>query len=408
MSRWARVVAALVTAVVHVAVLAPLAEGHSVIVGPVFQSQAEAILDGALPYEERGFEYPPLALPLLLAPGVVSDDVTGYVEAFSWEMIAIDLAIVALLALGLRAASTRVAAALVCYSAGIFVLSGVLAPDSALDASLPLARFDLVPAALVLAALLAREAGRSATWSALLSIGAAVKAYPLLLYPVLVRGDRSPRSVAIAAIVPLAVVAVVVLATGDRFGSAISYQSDRDLQIETVAATPLLVAHLLGGGAGITVGAGSFNIDASGADAARAISVVLLLAGYALVVWLAWRSKAPPMHAAAAVIAVAIVFAPVLSPQFLLWLLPISAAAYGLRAPNLVLLASIVLTQVVLSEYGQLAELDAGFIVPLAIRNALLLAYLAMVLYPMAAATGRSGYPAAPAWATRSKSRRPA
>jgi uncharacterized membrane protein len=114
------------------------------------------------------------------------------------------------------------------------------------------------------------------------------------------------------------------------------------------------------------------------------------------------------MHAAAAVIAVAIVFAPVLSPQFMLWLLPISAAAYGLRAPNLVLLASIVLTQLVLSEYGQLAELDAGFIVPLAIRNALLLAYLAMVLYPMAAATERSGYPAAAAWATRSRSRRPA
>jgi hypothetical protein len=334
--------------------------------------------------------------------------VTGYVEAFSWEMIAIDLAIVALLALGLRAASAHVAAALVCYSAGIFVLSGALAPDSALDASLPLARFDLVPAALVLAALLAREADRSATWSALLSIGAAVKAYPLLLYAVLVRGERSPRSVAIAAIVPLAVAAVVVLATGDSFGSAISYQSDRDLQVETVAATPLLVAHLLGGGAGITVGGGSFNIDASGADAARAISVVLLLAGYVLVVWLAWRSKAPPMHAGAAVIAVAIVFAPVLSPQFLLWLLPISAAAYGLRAPNVVLLASIVLTQVVLSEYGQLGELDAGFIVPLAIRNALLLAYLAMVLYPMAAATGRSGYPAAPAWGTRSRSRRPA
>ena len=119
MNRRARVVAALVTAAVHVAVLAPLADGHSVIVGPVFQPQAEAILDGALPYEDRGFEYPPLALPLLLAPGVVSDDVTGYVEAFSWEMIGIDLAIVALLALGLRAPSTRVAGALACYSAGV-------------------------------------------------------------------------------------------------------------------------------------------------------------------------------------------------------------------------------------------------------------------------------------------------
>jgi Glycosyltransferase family 87 len=408
MSQRARVVAALVAAAVHVAVLAPLADGFSVIVGPVFQPQAEAILNGALPYEERGFEYPPLALPLLLAPAAVSDGVAGYVEAFSWEMIGFDLAIVALLALGLRDAATRVVAALACYSVGVFVLSGTLAPDSTLDASLPLARFDLAPAALVLAAVLAREAARSATWSALVSIAAAVKAYPLLLYPVLVRGERSPRRVAIAAILPLAVAAVVVLATGDRFGSAITFQSERDLQIETVAATPLLVAHLLGGGAGITVGGGSYNIDASGADAARAISLILLVVGYALVVWLAWRSKAPPMHAAAAVIAVAIVFAPVLSPQFLLWLLPISAAAYGLRGPNLVLLAAIVLTQVVLSEYGQLAELDAGFIVPLAIRNALLLAYLATALYPMAAATGRSGCPTAPAWPTRSRSRRPA
>ena len=103
MNRRARVVAALVTAAVHVALLAPLADGYSVIVGPVFQPQAEAILDGALPYEERGFEYPPLALPLLLAPGLVSDGVATYVEAFSWEMIGFDLAIVALLALGLRA-----------------------------------------------------------------------------------------------------------------------------------------------------------------------------------------------------------------------------------------------------------------------------------------------------------------
>jgi hypothetical protein len=217
-----------------------------------------------------------------------------------------------------------------------------------------------------------------------------------------VRDEPRPRRVALAAIVPLAVAAVVVLAPGDSFGSAITYHSDRDLQIETVAATPLLVARQFGAPVMYSVGGGSTNIDpdASGGDwaraidAARAISVVLLLAGYALVVWLAWRSKAPPMHAAAAVIAVAIVFAPVLSPQFLLWLLPISAAAYGLRAPNLVLLASIVLTQVVLSG---LDEVDAGFIVPLAIRNALLLAYLAMIVSPMVAATRRSRYQAAPA-----------
>jgi len=400
MSARSRLLTALIAAVIHLGVLAPLVDGPSVIVGPLFQPEAEAVLDGALPYEERDFEYPPLALPVLLGPALVTEDAGAYVEAFSWEMIGFDLAIIALLAFGLRASAGRVWGALTTYSAGVFMLSGLLLPDSALDASLPLARFDLVPAALVLAAVLARETRRSATWSALVAAAAAVKAYPLLLYPVLLRGEEHPLRVVLAALIPLVAAAAVVLATGDEFGSAITYQADRDLQIETVAASPLLVAHLFGAPAGFTVGGGSFNLDAPGADAARAITLVVLLLSYALVVWLAWRSDAPPLHAAAAVLAVAVTFAPVLSPQFLLWLLPVSAAAFGLRAPNLVLLAAVALTQIALDRYDQLAELSAGFVVPLAIRNALLLCYLVLVVVSL-----RSGSPAGPGWVRRWRSR---
>ena len=403
MSTRARILAALLAATAHLAVLAPLVDGHSVIVGPVFQPEAEAVLDGALPYRERGFEYPPLALPLLLAPALLAEDPTSYREAFSWEMIAFDLAIVALLAFGLRAGTARVTSSLLVYSAGVFALSGFLLPDSVLDASLPLARFDLVPAALVLAAVLARQAGRSATWSALLAAGGAVKGYPLLLYPVLLRGEQRLARVAIAAALPLIVAAVGVLAAGDRFGSAISYQAGRDLQIESVAATPLLLAHLFGTPAGVEVGGGSYNLDAPGGEAARAISIALLVLSYLLVVWVAWRSDASPLPAAAAVLAVAVIFAPVLSPQFLVWLLPVSAAAFGLRVHNLALLAAVVATQVMLDHYDQLSELDASFIVPLSIRNGLLVCYLALVVLSL-----RSGSPAGPGWVRRSPSDRPA
>lgn len=403
MSASRRLAAAAIAALAHLAVLAPLVDGHSVILSLAFQPEAEAILDGALPYRERDFEYPPLALPVLLAPALVSSSPDAYVEAFSWEMIGFDLAIVALLAFGLRASAPRVVASLATYSVGIFALSGLLLADSVLDASLPLARFDLVPAAFVLAALLAREARRSATWSALLSFGGAVKAYPLLLYPVLLRGEARIGRVALAALGPLVLAGGIVLVTGDEFGSAIGYHAERELQIETVAASPLLIAHLFGATAGYEIGAGSFNLDAPGSEAARAISLLLLALGYVVVVGVAWRWNAPLLPAATAVLAVAVAFAPVLSPQFLLWLLPVSAAAFGLRAPNLVLLAAVVLTAVVLGRYDQVGDLSAAFVLPLAVRNALLLAFLALVVVSL-----RSGSPADRGWEMRSRSRRPA
>jgi len=392
----ARIFAAAVVAALHLAVLVPLTDGASVIVGPVFQPDAEDVIEGVLPYRDRDFEYPPFALGPLLGPAAVSDDPLGYSEAFAWEMIGFDLAIVALLAFALRAPPGRVGSALGVYTFGILALSGVLLPDSKLDASLPLARFDLVPAALVLAAVLAREAARSATWSALLSVAAAVKAYPLLLYPVLGRGETRPLRAIAAAAVPLVLAAALVLAWGDDFGSAIDYHSGRDLQIETLGASALLVAHLFGADAGLTTGAGSYNLDAPGDEVARALTLGLLVVGYALVVWATWRWRPAPLVAATAVLAVAVCFSPVLSPQFLLWLLPVSAAAFGLGAPNVILVAAVVLTQVFLSKYHLVEALDAEFVIPLAARNALLLAYLVAVALSL-----RSGSPATPAWARR-------
>ena len=78
-----------------------------------------------------------------------------------------------------------------------------------------------------------------------------------------------------------------------------------------------------------------------------------------------------------------IAFAPVLSPQFLLWVLPISAVAYGLGRQNVVLIACFVLTEIALHNYAGVETLAGNFVWTLAARNALLLVYLALVAIPV-------------------------
>jgi hypothetical protein len=242
----------------------------------------------------------------------------------------------------------------------------------------------------VLAAVLARDRRRSATWSGLLSIGVAIKAFPLFLYPALLRGERNLRRVIVAGAIPLLACAAAVIVMGDEFGSAISYHTERTLQVESLGASVFEVAHVIGAsGVSTGVGHGGFEISASGSTAARWVSVVLGAAGYLWLVWAGWRSKATNFELVAALLAVLVVFAPVLSPQFLLWLLPISACAYGLGRENVVLLLAIIFTQVELQHYDGVDALTGSFVWPLAVRNLLLLVYLVMVAEPIVR-TGRS------------------
>jgi Glycosyltransferase family 87 len=322
---------------------------------------------------------------VLIAPAYVGDSSQGFLDGFMWEMLAFDLAVVVLIALALPGEAERVLSALGIYSVGLVILSGIVLSRSLIDyGPLALDRFDLVPTLFVLAAVLARDRGRSAAWSGLLSVGVAIKAFPLLLYPALLRGERNLRRVVVAGAIPLLACAVAVLVMGDEFGSAISYHTERTLQVESLGASVFEVADALGA-SGITtgVGHGGFEISASGATAVRWISVVLGAAGYLWLVAAGWRSRATNFELVCALLAVLVVFAPVLSPQFLLWLLPVSACAYGLRNQNLVLLLAILFTQIELQHYDGVDSLSGSFVWPLAIRNALLLVYLALVAAPI-------------------------
>jgi glycosyl transferase family 87 len=390
--RWRATAAALVCAL-HLALFAPTIGDWSSVLVNDFAPQAKAIKDGDLPYRDQGIEYPPLSVPVLIAPAYLDDSTQGFIDGFMWEMLAFDLAIIVLIALVLPGQAKRVLSALGIYTVGLVTLSGVVLDSSLIDyGPLALQRFDLVPALFVLAAVLARDRGRSATWSGLLSIGVAIKAFPLFLYPALLRGERNLRRVIVGAI-PLLLCAAAVIVMGDEFGSAITYHTERTLQVESLGASAFEVAHVLGAsGIATGVGHGGFEISASGATAARWISVVLGAAGYLWLVWAGWRSRATNLELVCALLAVLVVFAPVLSPQFLLWLLPVSACAYGLRKENLVILLAILFTQIELQHYDGVDNLGGSFVWPLAVRNVLLLVYLALVAGPILrtrAAVGR-------------------
>ena len=383
-TRW-RATAAVLVCALHLALFAPTIGDWSSVLVNDFAPQAKAIKDGDLPYRDQQIEYPPLSVPVLIAPAYLDDSTQGFIDGFMWEMLAFDLAIIVLIALALPGETSRVLSALGIYTVGLLTLSGVVLSRSLIDfGPLALDRFDLVPALFVLAAVLARDRGRSAAWSGLLSIGVAVKAFPLLLYPALLRGERNLRRVIVAGAIPLLLCAGAVIVMGDEFGSAITYHTERTLQVESLGASAFEVAHVLGAsGIATGVGHGGFEISASGATAARWISVVLGAAGYIWLVWAGWRSRATNLELVCALLAVLVVFAPVLSPQFLLWLLPVSACAYGLRMENLVLLLAILFTQIELQHYDGVDGLTGSFVWPLAARNVLLLVYLAVVAAPI-------------------------
>jgi hypothetical protein len=390
--RWRATAAALVCAL-HLAVFVPTIGDWSSVLVNDFAPQAQAIKGGDLPYRDQDIEYPPLSVPVLIAPIYAGDSTQDFVDGFQWEMLAFDLGILVLIALALPGEPKTVASALGVYTVGVVILSGAVLDPSLIDtAPLALARFDLVPALLVLAAVLARDRARSATWSVLLSLGAAVKAFPLLLYPALLRGERRLGRVVVAGAIPLALCAVAVIATGDEFGSAISYHTDRALQIEALAAGPFEIAHLLGSGATPVGGHGGFEVAAAGVGLARWLSLSLGVAFYLFVAWAGWGSRVSNLRLVTALLAILVVFSPVLSPQFLLWILPISACAFGLGAENAVLLLAILLTQVALQHYDKaIDEFGPAFVWPVTARNIALLVFTWMVCAPIVRPRERAG-----------------
>jgi glycosyl transferase family 87 len=347
-----------------------------------FYPRAHAVANGTDAYGGLDYEYPPATLPLLVAPLAAGGDDSGqaYHQRTIWLYGALDVVCVLLLAALLRRrAAIDVALALGLYSVSVLVLG-----------RLALTRFDLVAGiAILLAARSARSPGRAGAW---LGLAAALKLVPFAAAPALARRGTSVRVLAASAAVPLVAQLVYLLWSGELGLSWIGYHLGRDPEIESWAAVLTDLARGLGAHAGSAFDHGSQNVTGTIAGWLGRAFALISLGAALLLARRARRADADPALALLAALGLLVALAPVLSPQYLLWLAPLSAflaPRYPLQAMLLAL--TCVLTRVELQfAFDDLPQFDWGAVALLALRNLALLAFAVVLWRAVEARTERA------------------
>ena len=325
---------------------------------------ADRFLRGELPYRDLFVEYPPGAFAVFLPPAVLPGG--AYNFAFKSLMALCGLAalfavLVVLVTLGVRGRRLYAVAAL-------FALSPIAVGPISLNT------YDLFPAALTVGALAALVRRRNLLAFGLLGLAVTAKLYPLVLVPPAaayvwtVAGRRNAlRSLLVfGGVVALVVAPFAALAPRGLWDS-FHAQSSRGLQIESLGGAVLLAAHRLGlyDATVVRGSTGAVTRDLAGpfADGLATTMSVLQLAAVAAVWALYARAPRDPQRLALAFGAATagfLVFNRFLSPQYLVWLLPLVllVPARPGKAAGVLLATSLVLGQIWFFHYRDVFALD--------------------------------------------------
>lgn len=329
---------------------------------------ARSWVEGKAPYVDFQVEYPPGALLLFLVPLLVGGR-ERYVKSFVTEMALFDL-LALLLVLGLasrlspgrRRAPIAAAAA---YLAATALLHPVL-----------YARFDLAPAALVMAALWLLRDERPAS-PFLLGLAGAVKLWPLGLAPLWLgrayrrSGSKGLLRTAVWIALGYAAPAVLLLPrVGARVIAFLEFHRDRGVQIESTWGTLALLLDRLGPWPATPVFEfGAWDVRCPACPTFGVLSVVALLVAIVVPQVLALRSGvyddsdprgARGVTAATAAVLGALIAARVLSPQYLLWICPLVAVSMGWAGRLGLVLAAALTTLVYPVLYPALVDAGAA------------------------------------------------
>jgi len=354
---------------------------------PVYRDYGNAIEHGLVPYRDFDVEYPPAALPIFALPSVAPGSYSAAFDRLIWLCGVAVLTCMAFALRALRAPPERLWAALGFAALAPLALGSVV-----------LTRFDLWPAALTVGALAAVLSSRNRLGLGLLGLGVAAKVYPAVVAPIMllhVWRRRGAREAVVAAGVGVFVVVacfVPFLAVApDGVWASVVRQTTRPLQIESLGAAALIVAHHVGGvGLTMRTSFGSQNlVGVLPHDVGRALTVLQVLAIVGVWLWF-WRgdtgSRERVVVASAASVCAFVALGKVLSPQFLIWLVPLVPLVRGRRGliASGLLAAALVLTQLWFpNRYWWLVY---GFhtreTVLVAARDLTLLALLAVLVWP--------------------------
>ena len=384
---------------------------------PVYAGHGERVTRGDVPYRDFQPEYPPGALPWFVIPALeaVSGDDTGrvwepvdeisdaawrYARAFAALMVAAGLAVIVATSASLAALRRPLGDWLAAHA--------LLAASPILLGGLVYTRYDLVPAALVAVSLALLLRGRDGLAGVALGAAIAAKLYPLALVPLLgtyvwrVRGRQAAirGGVALAATL-LVVFGPFLVVAPSGLTDSVGTQGGRGLQVESTPASVLVALSRGAWKAGLldelplridegeVGGLVAAELRGRGVELVGAVSTAAVLAVIAWTTLVALRRRLDEdelVRLAAVVLVALLALGQVLSPQFLVWLLPVVPLVAGPRgrwATGLLALA-LVVTHVwfpdVYRDYVDL--LDARSTAVLLLRNAVLIGLLALLVWP--------------------------
>jgi hypothetical protein len=316
---------------------------------PVYERYGDAMARGDVPYRDFSVEYPPGALPAFVLPAFGNEgDLDGFGDTFDVLMALCGAAL--LIALAITLTALRVP---LMWLFGALVLAAV-AP--LLLGSVVLTRFDLWPAALAAAALAALVSGRFRLGHGLLGAGVLVKIWPGVLLPLAVAHvwrTRGRREALVCLGFAVAVVAAVVLPffalAPHGVAASFARQLSRPLQIESLGAALIVASHhLFGTGVTMVSSRGSQNVSGTVADVMGWVQTLLQFS-VLVALWITFarrrRTREELVQFGAAAVVAFVALGKVLSPQFMIWLIPFVPLVVRRWNAVVLFVAALVLTQ---------------------------------------------------------------
>jgi hypothetical protein len=344
----------------------------------IYRRAGEAILAGKVPYRDFFIEYPPGSLPVFVPPALFSSSREGYASLFASEMALVLVAALLLTACAARSlgrpwplfpAAVFAAGAILLYPVAVTrydaVVALTLAATIALASSPAFGRNSAVGAATSVAA-----------WASL-GFGAAAKIVPALVTLPLAllasQGERMLGTVARSATrgfaVFFGVVAVFLLPAllvgGGGFIKSFSYHADRGLQLESLGSSVLLK---LGYVERVSLEFGAYDVQGRGVNLLSSMSLPATGVLLVLTAALAYREHREGRFGpeqlprfAAAFVSAFLIGSKVLSPQYVIWLLPLvplsGGGVWGLGVAAVFLAVCWMTTQIFPFHY---LEISAG------------------------------------------------
>lgn len=349
------------------------------------------MLRGEIPYRDFFIEYPPGSLPAFIPPALFTSSRDGFAAFFASEMALALVAALVLIALAARRLDRGWFVPAVAFTAAAVLLYPVAA-----------GRYDALVTLTLAVAVFAAAVGRPLVAYAFLGFGAAAKLVPALAtLPLALRrlrpagdgfGGRGILGVAAGYAVFFAVAGAffvpAYLLGGERFVESFTYHADRGLQLESLGTSLLLK---LGFVESMTFEYGAWDVEGRGAGLLSSLSLPVtgvLLAVTAFVMYREHRAgrlgAASFSRYAAALVLAFMIGSKVLSPQYMLWLLPLLPLAagglWGVGVSGIFLVVCWTTTYIFPLHYGALMRAEPGAVDFLLVRNLLLVVLWSLML----------------------------